>query len=590
MFDARPRLNAAANAAKGGGTEAIGNYPGAALEFLDIDNIHVVRDALSSLRGAILRRARAVLHGQLEADAEEATGGGHLEGSASIGMASPLAALSPEGRAAALRSSSLHPPSPFRGRDIASSHALAMAELMGTPRTEGGEEGGLGSYDVGSGEGLGRRVSITLEDEDEEQGGTSDGGLPTSPPLSPPALLSPSSSSPVEGSILSARSPAADGIARRDRIRAMRGHLGGGGDSTGEAPPLPPAPKLSLPASASAPALHPLESSTASLAATRVASVSHMPRSSHAHAGHTRASAGGKVSKRRDSVVGTWLSATKAMTKALLFRGDKGGKVGQPAPTRWEQVEVYDEGESPMGGARGSHEAAQESEAALDLVRGPSSSLPWIKLASIQLRGGVKVARRLLAGSSVLVHCSDGWDRTSALTALAQLMIDPAARSLFGFAVLIEKEWVSFGHRFGRRCGTGGVGHDRADAGDGQRAPIFLQFLDCVWQMLRQAPDAFEFNEGLLVALAEHAYSGRFGTFLFDCERDRAKAQLREKAASIWSVLLAPAVRGAFTNPRYSGRGGEGAQSAPPFALYAVLPDADPAALAVWPFWTLKWT
>jgi hypothetical protein len=32
---------------------------------------------------------------------------------------------------------------------------------------------------------------------------------------------------------------------------------------------------------------------------------------------------------------------------------------------------------------------------------------------------------------------------------------------------------------------------------DGQRAPIFMQWVECVWQMLRQAPLAFEYNERL---------------------------------------------------------------------------------------------
>ena len=47
--------------------------------------------------------------------------------------------------------------------------------------------------------------------------------------------------------------------------------------------------------------------------------------------------------------------------------------------------------------------------------------------------------------------------------------------------MLIEKEWLSFGHKFNHR-----VGHGEDKHTDAERSPVFLQFIDCVWQICRQ--------------------------------------------------------------------------------------------------------
>ncbi|KAJ2382409.1 phosphatidylinositol-3-phosphatase ymr1, partial [Coemansia sp. RSA 2603] len=81
----------------------------------------------------------------------------------------------------------------------------------------------------------------------------------------------------------------------------------------------------------------------------------------------------------------------------------------------------------------------------------------WLRHISGILGGARSIAETLGRGNHVLVHCSDGWDRTAQLTSLAQLCLDPYYRTARGFAVLVEKEWMAFGHQFSLRCGH--VGH-----------------------------------------------------------------------------------------------------------------------------------
>lgn len=73
----------------------------------------------------------------------------------------------------------------------------------------------------------------------------------------------------------------------------------------------------------------------------------------------------------------------------------------------------------------------------------------WLKHIKTILSGAIRIVDKVESqNTSVLVHCSDGWDRTPQLTALAMLMLDPYYRTIKGFEVLIEKEWLSFGHKF----------------------------------------------------------------------------------------------------------------------------------------------
>ncbi|CAD6883869.1 unnamed protein product [Tilletia laevis] len=237
----------------------------------------------------------------------------------------------------------------------------------------------------------------------------------------------------------------------------------------------------------------------------------------------------------------------------------------------------------------------------------------WLKHIAALMEGTMMIVRNVHINSShALIHCSDGWDRTTQLAALAQICLDPYFRTLDGMAVLIEKDWLSFGHRFEDRSGhlghpsrfvtdpghgepyaaeewdqdgneingngggggesegfeaqaavnaiwgftkqlTAGFGGGGGSGGGAASAtnlreisPVFHQFLDCVWQLMRQFPNRFEYNVAFLVELHAQVYSCEYGTFLLNSERERHAlgmddgkvVSLEEKTPSLWDDLL----------------------------------------------------
>ncbi|KDR73599.1 hypothetical protein GALMADRAFT_251342 [Galerina marginata CBS 339.88] len=199
----------------------------------------------------------------------------------------------------------------------------------------------------------------------------------------------------------------------------------------------------------------------------------------------------------------------------------------------------------------------------------------WLRHISAILEGTSIITKNVHVNSShVLIHCSDGWDRTSQLSALSQLCLDPFYRTIRGFEILIEKDWLSVGHKFLDRCGhlssdkfflsptgelSSGSGADAAQAFLAsmqnrftsqqhlkETSPVFHQFLESVRQIQRQYPERFEFNERFLRQLYYHLYSCQFGTFLFNCERERRIGESTgpppvERTISVWDYFNSPA-------------------------------------------------
>lgn len=196
----------------------------------------------------------------------------------------------------------------------------------------------------------------------------------------------------------------------------------------------------------------------------------------------------------------------------------------------------------------------------------------WLEHIKQIMAAAIRVADRVENfKTSVVVHCSDGWDRTAQVTSLAMIMLDPYYRTITGFEVLIEKEWLSFGHKFAQRVGHGEEKHSD------ERSPVFLQFIDCVWQMTHQFPTAFEFNESMLITILDHLYSCLFGTFLYNTEQQRVDNKLSTRTVSLWSLINSQ--REDFTNALYASH----------IHNVVIFPVASLRRLQLWTAYYVRW-
>ncbi|CCK69875.1 phosphatidylinositol-3-phosphatase YMR1 KNAG_0D01230 [Huiozyma naganishii CBS 8797] len=234
----------------------------------------------------------------------------------------------------------------------------------------------------------------------------------------------------------------------------------------------------------------------------------------------------------------------------------------------------------------------------------------WLRSVELILSSVDKLVKSIVFNNAnILVHCSDGWDRTAQICSLIQLCIDPYYRTFEGFMVLIEKDWVSLGHRFAERCAhlsSSEIFHDNSSSfsknitsqtselffGKDTKqnidddtymnlststdlltdtslfktnnktltfatkdrtlkfaSPIFQQFLDCVYQLHTQNPTQFEFNERFLRRLVYHVYSCQYGTFLFNSECERQKYQAEQATRSVWDYFRSR--KDTFQNKQY---------------------------------------
>ncbi|NWW42293.1 MTMR4 protein, partial [Pedionomus torquatus] len=149
-------------------------------------------------------------------------------------------------------------------------------------------------------------------------------------------------------------------------------------------------------------------------------------------------------------------------------------------------------------------------------------STKWLQHLSVMLKAAVLVSSAVdREGRPVLVHCSDGWDRTPQIVALAKILLDPYYRTMEVRAV--PRRWVVSAKRqlFGAESG----GSSRSFPVDG-RCP-FLMVLTVVPPPMVQ------------VKLVQHTYSCLYGTFLGNSPCEREMHNIYKRTCSVWSLLRA---------------------------------------------------
>ncbi|BFY97216.1 hypothetical protein BsWGS_00256 [Bradybaena similaris] len=183
----------------------------------------------------------------------------------------------------------------------------------------------------------------------------------------------------------------------------------------------------------------------------------------------------------------------------------------------------------------------------------------WLQHITLCLNTANHVVNLMVRDSqTVVIREESGCDMTCLMSSLVQIQLDPENRTIAGFQNLIQREWVVMGHPFQKRFHL----VYSPDQADSEKAPVFLLFLDCVWQLLQQFPSSFAFTETYLTTLWDTVHVGLFETFLFNSCWHRQKFLKEGRKMTIialpsawdWKFQLTDEQVLLFNNPLYNLR------------------------------------
>ncbi|GMR54286.1 hypothetical protein PMAYCL1PPCAC_24481, partial [Pristionchus mayeri] len=146
----------------------------------------------------------------------------------------------------------------------------------------------------------------------------------------------------------------------------------------------------------------------------------------------------------------------------------------------------------------------------------------WLQAVTSVLQTAADTVSRLVDHEeSVLLQEGEGRDVSAVVSSLAQVCLDKQARRMDGLKRLVEKEWISLGHPFSRRL---------LSVEGAPFCPVFLLFLDALYQLVEMYPTQFEYTSTALVALWDLVLTGTAGTV--SCEDVTEQMQLGRTSSS----------------------------------------------------------
>ncbi|XP_061163941.1 myotubularin-related protein 10-A-like isoform X2 [Saccostrea echinata] len=178
----------------------------------------------------------------------------------------------------------------------------------------------------------------------------------------------------------------------------------------------------------------------------------------------------------------------------------------------------------------------------------------WLTCVSQCLKTACDAAEHMKR-HTVIIKEPDSRHYCCLISSLVQILLDRYFRTRIGFQSLIQREWVAMGYPFQRE----GCLVQDLNRPNNEYIPLFLLFLDCVWQLMGQYPSAFAFSETYLVTLWDSVHMGIFETFLFDSYHQRTRYhidgrwQQRFCLPSVWDwqIQFSNDDQSFFNNPLY---------------------------------------